>query len=350
MKDADLRVSLIREAQDVTSPYRLQAIDALRIFADVDTVGVLVGIIRSNAPHQDQDARARAIDVLGCHDTEPAADALLGIALDDEDPEDREGSARALGRTSSSTAPLRALSRLRDPVRVARKPRQPFSLVATATGMAVGHVLLAGVVVFLGIYVHGLLLATIGRIKLGIALALTEAVAAAVVLTNNSYWALGVLVATGSISVLVPTRILLTERLDGVAQGPYRRWLGGVLFAFDAATFFLAFHGLACMLTRQMGRGLVLIGFEVLGVFLLVGFQVFFADTFVGFETVSGTIRNVPVLLTGLGISLFVLSYLFDVGSVLLAVFFWRERREASHRVDHLYAELLRNEVASARS
>ena len=97
-----LRSALTRETLDPNSPYRLQAIEALRIFRDDRTVTTLVKIVDEVGPGHEEDARLRAIDVLGTHDTPQAVGALARIAVHDPDAADWEAAAKALGNAAAS--------------------------------------------------------------------------------------------------------------------------------------------------------------------------------------------------------------------------------------------------------
>ncbi len=350
IKDSDLRASLIKEVQQKSSPYRLQAIDGLRIFTDDDTVECLVRIIGNHAPAEDLAARSRAIDALSRQGTTQSADALLGIALQDEDAEDREGAAHALGRAGSSVSSRRVLERLKQPRDSTRRPQ--LSLSPASAFIALAQTGVAAITVLLNFVIHGLILATIGRVRFAVALTVIEGAGFALFAwsSQGEAEALGLLLllSTWSVGILRPTQILLSERLDGVRQSRYRKRLGAVLFAFDVVTFFFFFHGLASMLARRGRRGLVLIGFEAVGLFLLVSFDYFFEGTLVGFDQLSSTIRFVPRALTIAGYSLLAISYITGIGTVLLETFFWRDRRQIRLRIDHVYSQLLRNPAASA--
>ena len=102
---AELKVSLLSETQDPNSPYRLQAIEALRSVPDDDTVDRLVQIVGGDGVGHDLDARILAIDVLGSYGTPRAVKALVDIALFDRDREDRDAAVHAIGRLGRATLP-----------------------------------------------------------------------------------------------------------------------------------------------------------------------------------------------------------------------------------------------------
>ena len=79
----ELRFVLTRETLDPNSPFRLQAIDALRIFRDDRTVDTLVTIVGGTGPGHEERARLRAIEVLGLHGTPQSVTALARIAVHD---------------------------------------------------------------------------------------------------------------------------------------------------------------------------------------------------------------------------------------------------------------------------
>ena len=136
-------------------------------------------------------------------------------------------------------------------------------------------------------------------------------------------------------------RTLLHERLDFKPQSPFARCLSAVLFAFCSLTFFVYLHGLAPMLARRVRRGLVLFGFETLGV-LFVMSALYFEDEFAGIM-----VGTSPRLLFGsfaiIGPLVMGVSYVMGVGGVLLEAFVLRDRRAALQRIDDVCSRLLQS-------
>jgi HEAT repeat protein len=341
-KDDDLRRSLLQEINEPNSPYRLQAIEALRVFTDPGATAALVHIVHRNAPGQDAEARLKAIEVLGTQNTAPAADALLDIALEDPDADDRAGAAGAL----ASIADERLLARILEKVRRLRGRAARWRPSLSARGMALTLVfaIAAALAVIVSLVVHGLLLASIRRWRLAAAVLACEAAGLAL-LGLAVVPGLALVLTSWVLGTLVPLRILLHERLDFAPQSPFVRSLSAVLFAFCSATFFLYLHGLASMLARRGRRGLVLFGFEVLGA-LFVMSALYFEDEF------AGIVFGASSLLFGslgvIGPLVLAATYLTGVGAVLLEAFVLRDRRAALGRIDDICARLLQSAAVSS--
>ena len=338
IKDQNLRRSLLQEIDEPNSPYRLQAIEALRMFTDADATSALVKIVHRNAPGQDADARLKAIEVLGTQNTAPAADALLDIALADQDADDRACASSALGSITDEALLARVLEKLRRMRSRAAGLRPSFSTRSAArTGaLAIG----AAVAVVVNVFVHGLLLGAIGRRRLAVAVFALEATGVGLLLAAPAA-GLVVWLTSLAIGTLLAMRILLHERLDFKPQSPFARCLSAVLFAFCSVTFFLYLHGLPPMLARRMRRGLVLLGFEILGVIFVMS-ALYFEDEFAAIM-----IGTAPRLLFGsfafIGPLVMGVTYVMGVGGVLLEAFVLRDRRAALQRIDDVCSHLLQS-------
>ena len=344
VKNVDLRDALIQEVNERTSPYRLQAIEALRIFPDAEAISALGRVIGSNTPAEEPGARAQAIRVLGEQEVPAAADALLDIALEDQDNDDREGAARALGLSKTDTLARHVLDRLRQRRRVATTrgpwPRDPVK--AALRGLAGFVAALASVVA--GIWIHGLLLAALRRFRLAVAVTVIEGVGIALYQSSNSDVSSGgafLLLGTLAVGVLLPLRTLLVDRLESKPQGWFRSGLGIVLFAVCGVSVFLFLHGLASLLAKEVRRGLVLTGFEAVSIFLLI-VGMHFQEEYAAFRTLSPWFIWLPAALLIVGAALFVTTFVVGVGSILLDVFVFRQRREALRRIGIVYAQMAR--------
>ena len=163
-----LRSALTRETLDPNSPYRLQAIDALRIFRDDRTVTTLVKIVDEVGPGHEEEARLRAIDVLGTHDTPQAVGALARIAVHDPDAADWEAAAKALGTLQTVEAAgiaLDAVDAERRAVPGNSRTTFPPALIADGAAGALAVALMIGT-----LFLNGLILFVVGRRRTGIVL------------------------------------------------------------------------------------------------------------------------------------------------------------------------------------
>jgi HEAT repeats/PBS lyase HEAT-like repeat len=343
-----LRSALTQETLDPNSPYRLQAIDALRIFTDEKTVHTLVRVVEGTGLGHEERARLRAIDVLGRHGTPQSVAALATIAVHDVDAGDSQAAATALGRVGSEEAAGVALAAVRTEARKVRPPlASPVTMRALANGAL--HVGLAIAVLIGNFIVHGLILFVIGRRRPALLLTAGEAVAvAAGWLGWPGGWMLAL--ATMWAGVLVPMRILLLERKDRVVQLGLRRALSLVLFAFGCVSVFLWLHGLASALIRRVKRGMILTAFQASAVCLIVSSTLLTDDVSIGHRDISvfawATVAT--GLLSGLGYVLLLGTYLLGVGSAFLDLFAWPGRRELGCRIDGAYKRLLGNPHGSA--
>ena len=343
-----LRSALTRETLDPNSPYRLQAIDALRIFRDDRTVTTLVKIVDEVGPGHEEDARLRAIDVLGTHDTPQAVGALARIAVHDPDAADWEAAAKALGTLQTVEAAgiaLDAVDAERRAVPGNSRTTFPPALIADGAAGALAVALMIGT-----LFLNGLILFVVGRRRTGIVLTVLGMAALA-----SGFAEVPILPALWLLTVplgyLIPLRVLLVERFDGVPLTRLRRALGILLFVGACVTAFALVHGLSSAMVRGIKRGLVITTFQVAGSCL------FFSS--------RAPRRGRPRRLQRCGaVSLGQLrSEGTDRGrqraarrylhcrrlTTFLDLFAWRGRRDAASRVDEVYRQLLGNAHGSRR-
>jgi HEAT repeat protein len=343
IQDTTLRNALIQEAKDLNSPYRLRCIEALRIFKDSETIETLVGIIRNPAAGDDRTARATAARVLGQQDSEQSAHALLDIALNDEKVTNRQNASVALGLMKSEEAVMYTLEKLR-----VLKHKPDTASDGLSARSVVSSLIAAGaaaVVVALTPVIHGLLLFVLGKRLLGAAVTGIQILGLAAVATDSEYAAWLVL-ATLAAGFLIPTQIVLTGRRDRHAHSNFRCWIDRVLFTVDSLTVFLLVPGLAPILAGRIRRGLFLIGMEAAGIGLLIG-SVFFRERFAAFAPLSMVFTWVPLLMVIAGAAFLVIAYAAGLITTTLEVFLMPERREWLRRVHYVYADMVRNPVAS---
>ena len=341
-----LRSALTRETLDPNSPYRLQAIEALRIFRDDRTVSTLGAIVDgSGAGHEDR-ARLLAIDVLGRHDTPQAVGALARIAVHDPDAEDWQAAATALGNIGSDESAAVALDAI-DAERRAVPGNSRAALPPSFTADGVAFALAAALIV--GTYfVNGLILFVLGRRRAGIVLTVLGAIGWTAVFAEVELPA-ALLLLTVPLGFLMPLRTLLIERFDGVPPTRLRRALGILLFGGACVTAFALVHGLSSALVRRIKRGLVITAFQVAAVFLIFSSSFLAQDVFAQYDG-APLFRWASFAVTALivvGGALFVGTYIAGVGTTFLDLFAWRGRREVAARVDRLYTHLLANQHGS---
>ena len=259
MANDELLQRLLQEINKPNSQYRLAALDALRIFPRPDVAKVLQGIVSD--PASDVTMRTKAVDVLAMLNIDDSVDALIDIALNDSDSDDREAAARALSITVPEGLNHRILDRLdwRRPTR---------SVVIAAVLLSIG--LIVGMAVA-GFSMVGAIFSK--RAGLGLVL----------------------------VALTIVTGVLLRRMRDGRIR--WRSTLGFValaLYAVCAVTVLPFIHGLAHIMVKRYQRGFALLGLEALGIFM--------------YAVLSGATEFVPI--PGLGF----LAMLYRVAGVLLIV------------------------------
>ena len=216
MADEPLLEHLRSEAANVKSPNRANAVHALRIFARPDVTDVLRRLVADcETPLA---VRREAVEALGAIGTAASVDALVDIALDDADADDRDAAADALAAVATSELDRRILERLRWPRPIGR---------------------IIGVGVFLALV-----------LVIGIAFALVFAGSAAE--SDQIGW-----VFLGMIALTVGTGILVRR----VASGRIRRrsaagLLSLALFTTCTVAVIPFFHGLAHFMVKRRQRAL----------------------------------------------------------------------------------------------
>jgi len=295
MADDALLVHLIQEIQNPASQQRRQAVEALRIFPRQEVTAELNAIVAE--PGADLALRATAIEVLAALNIGEAVDALVDIALDDPDAEDRSAAAKALTSIAPPESNRRILSKLNW-----RRPTIRIIVVGflLTIGLAIGiWIALLSTFLFQGIVSNALL------------------VAAALVPASVS-------------------GVLLVRLRDGRLQ--WRSPIGAfavLLFAFSAVTVMPAVHGLAHFMIKKRRLALTLFGLEVLGIFM---YYVLAGAT----EFVPG-VRIIAVLYKVLGVALFVGTYLYDVLAVALDTIVFRRAMTREAQRSAIYRQVFRN-------
>ncbi len=336
MSDEALLASLIRETRDRHSPHRLRALEALGSFDVPEATECLVHLIGANAAGEDAEARRLAIDVLARQNNSRSAEALVHVAINDPDADDRGWAAGALATVTDESAVKSVFAQLPE-----RSVWQPVTDRATWI-RGIVETLGAAALVLPGLLITGLVLATMKRWAL--AAVLTAGGLIGLWLGSRSGWAILLFWVCVAVGMLWPLRVLMNERLHGHAQGPHRRALGRVLFGISAFTWFALLPGLPAMLAHQTRRGLGLFGMQIVGgslVFVSVKAQGWF-DVYA--QASTGLRRSVWVFAI-VGIVLWFAAWVLGIVSGLRA-FMFRQRTQRRERTDAVYAALVGSRTA----
>jgi len=298
MADDELLQRFLQEVNKPSSPYRESAIEALRIFPRPDVASVLQSLVRD--PASDVALRTEAVEVLAILNIDQSVDALIDVALNDSDHDDRDAAARALSNTASEPLNHRILDQL--------DWRRPTRAIA-----------IAGVVLSFGLII-GMALAGISMVGLA--------------LTTRS--GLGILLA----GITIVTALLLVRLRDGRIR--WRSPMGFIalgLYGLCAVTVLPFLHGLAHVMVRRYRRGLALFGLEALGVFM--------------YAVLSGATEFVPLpglsflafLYRAVGVLLFVGTYFYDVLATAFRTVLFRKAMTREERRENIYRETFQNPV-----
>lgn len=299
MSDAASLELFVSEARNPTSPHRLAAVDALRISSTEDVVRLLQELV--NDPATDWPVRERAIKVLATIGTRPSVDALLAIALHDQDEEDRTAATAALGKTTSDELNQHVLRSVGPPSPLLRiwLTRVLLAVLTCAAGLSF----------FFG--------GMVGSVRVLAVL-----------------W-------VGSLVVLIPTtrRLLLSLRDGRTERTSARGMLGIALFALNTVSLFFLVHGLAHLLIGRWRRALLLIGLEVVGVVFAIG-VVAIANSVPGLAWVG-------MFYVAVGFLFFFGSYVYDVVIVLFETVVLTDTRRLAARRAAVYREVIGNPAAA---
>jgi HEAT repeat protein len=298
MADDELLKYLLQEVRKPNGAYRRQAIEALRVFPRPEVAAELQGIVREQKT--DAALRTQAVDVLAALNTGDSVDALVDIALNDSDWDDREAAARALGVASTEELNRRILSRL-------EWKRPTTRIVVASVLLALG---LMAAAIIAGLPLVGLILT-----------ARTQLIVALVALS----------IATG---------VLLRRLRDGRIK--WRSPLGFlslVLFAISAVTIMPVLHGLAHVMVRRWRRAFALFGLELAGV-VMYGLLAGATEFVPGLGIIAWLYRAV-------GVVLIIASYLYDVLAVLFRTVLFRRAMTREERRASIYRETFRNPAMS---
>lgn len=338
MKNEELRELLVQEVADKRSPYREQAVDALRIFPDEQTIAVLRDLIGdSTSP---MSLRIKAIEVLSTMQVTAATEALVEIALHDEDPEDRHAAAVGLGSRQAGILVRDSLERLRAALPSAEESHRLEYLRSYLP--SADRAVPAFLVGFANLFLHGLALLVLRRYGLGSMVLGVQASSYGLLLSqsdgNGSSFLPFLLLNLVSFYAgqTLPAWLLLRRRRAGrLEMGTFHSALAAIT-TLSALSAVLWLHGLAHALIGRWRRAAALFLCELVGIALWV------AEV-----EVEGRTASSPVLMFyfWLGVLLFLGSLVADVVPVLRDAL----RSELTERRWHAYRELLRGRVAPAQ-
>jgi len=339
LKDEPLRQSLFKEIRDPNSQNPGNAVAALRIFPDNTTADYLGNLVTKESPRQ---IREKAVQVLGDLGIPEALDVLLRVAIQDEDEGDRVRAAEVLGsRRGASLIDL--LEKLRDENRVLRQARA--SLKQSTLIERLWTFALAAVVIFLNLFLHGIILSTLRRLRLGFGFFAAELLAIGLFEFGEKYSREGFIVASVLLwllalvgSQLAATWIVLQEtEAPGSTRSSYLASLRLCLFLANAVSLFLALHGLAHIMIKRFARGAKLFTYEVVGSVLLV------------YSILFNRLEHQHFYLFYLvaGLALFSYSYLVDVLKVFLHAVVFKRKHEFRQRINTVCREVMSNPEAS---
>jgi hypothetical protein len=299
MPSPELKEQLFQAVQDRQYPHRAEAIEALRIFPDEDAARRLKALV--NDPDSPLELRATAIRVLAHFNIPVAIDALVDIALLDDDEEDRLAAAEALALTESVDLNRHLLARLRAP-----SPVRRLRLAAVLTSV----------------------------------LALVAVASCAAFILRLGEAATGFL-AVGSVLLLYPTRRLLHGlRDDRIKRSSLAGALAAVLFALGTGFLFFLIHGLAHFLIARWRKGLTYLGYEILGCLAFV--------LAILSQRIPGVGGSLAWIYTVVAVLLFLGSYLWDVVGVAFETLVLTGTTQLESRRALIYRHGVGNPVTAA--
>lgn len=300
MATPEVMQKVLREVNSPESPYRAAAIDALRIFRSGEIAAVLKRLV--NDPHVEWSLREKAIDVLSALDVEESVDALLDVALKDEDEEDREAAAKALRRVGPEPLNQRIFDRLASDVRLGR-------------WLLTGSLGLIALVIFPARYewAVGILHGRTSRLLLAI-------------------------ISVVGLFAVAPTLKKLRHRQIGLRTAP--GIAAALVFLVNAYATFPLVHGLAHLAIGMRRRAALLFGAQLLAlVFMYMVAPTFGATISLGWMS-YGWLWIGYAVLAG--------TYAYDVVVVLLRSIVLNEATTLEERRSIVYDEVFANPGAAS--
>ena len=343
MKDVPLQESLVQEVLDSNSPYRTMAVEALKIFPDDTTLALLRRVVEEQS--SPVELRNQAIRVCGLLATPEAVEALLEIAIQDDDEADRSEAGLVLGSLTQTPLVRHLVGRLRHERRLICGMKQMLSARAAIRSLQTAFTVFG---VLIGEFVlHGVMLLSLGRLRWGVTFLLPGIAGELLFFSGQTTTGFLVWLSSGLISQLAATSIVLNERNEKKErQLAYRRYLGVALFAWNCFLVFPFLPGLAHLLTRRTRRGVELFGRALMGGLLLLIVVLLKSVFLMNDLPVLGPFLHVlRWIYLGTGVALIPWSYALDVCDVFKNTILFKEPQR---RLKALYRKVAGSPAAVA--
>ena len=341
------------EARETGSPYQENAVAALRLFPNPDAAALLRDLVGDAG--QSSGVKAEAIETLAALSTCEAVKTLVDIGLNDEDPEDRRRVGPALESVESRERVREAMEAVREsPVKLEQAEPMTMRRAAGAVARSVVSVIAAGfswlALIALGRYAAGLFFLGVGIMLTLLAIPWTG---------RGELLVLALSGLNGLVCLLVATRAAIVDERKRTGGGPgpdaaknaWHRSLGRpltvALLALDAIPCFFV-HGLAHLLAGRVRRGVTLFALECLGILCVLAGWLYFGGSDPSATAFSGEASGFLMwAYVGVGVALFLGTFLWDVVAVANDVVFYTRRRNARERRAALYAATASNRWAA---
>jgi len=297
-----IRDVLTAAAEEGPSETRVRAIDALRMFRDEDCARLLQTIVSIPVALEVRDA---AIQTLARTQSRAGTLALVRIALDDPDLEDRNRARAALSRLESEDLTNCGLNATLDDWAERRPVRNGRWWKKFGHWPAVTALLLAG------FFVHGLPLLLFRRWLAGGAF---FAVQIASSLLLGAEWSVVAVLVNYSASIVVAA---VVARKNETAPGTFYRALSNALLANTMISAGLVFHGLGHWITGRKRQGWLLMGAELVAVIAIL--PTFYLENLFNIAVVRNSFDSMTVFLLSAYRLGLVVSWLWSVSSLAVA-------------------------------
>jgi conflict system STAND superfamily ATPase/HEAT repeat protein len=304
IKNDEVMNALLQEVNAAGSPYRSAAVEALRIFPRAEIAAVLQQLV--NDPTVELPLRETATRVLATLNIPESVDALLDVALNDVDDDDRRAAAKALASTKSEDLNRRILLRL-------------DAIPGT------------------GIWVAAVVLGLLALLELSLWIALMVWLNA----TSNSEKdaAVGGVVVISLIAVALTARLLMKLRDQRLKLLSPLGIGAALVFALGTFTVFPVIHGLAHFAVGMRRRAVLLFGLELLG-YLFIAIIAPFLET-------SEVLSWAAPIYMAAGVVLFVGTFVYDVVGAVLGSVMLRRAAILERRRRAAYEQLFTNPQAA---
>jgi HEAT repeat protein len=324
---------LNKEACDASSPYRRNAIRAMRLCrsaASIATLEQIAGEPRATG------LPTEAIQTLAEISSPEAVDALVRIGLADRDAQTRADAACSVASLRDPELAERALNDARTATFAGEQGGREFLEQSFAAAVELVAAVLLAIANF---FLHGAALIRLRRYRWAFAFLLIEAVSILSLYVIDVFGAL-LFLLNWIASHFVATRFVL------LSSERKTRVLGSVLFCFCMGSFLL-FHGSAHAVVGQWRRALSLFVLELAG-FASIGLAWFaFVDYHLSQNLLERVFYSFFWLYLAVGIALFVISFWRDTKDIFYKQFLRAERGVARQREAELLARVLATPVGT---